>query len=39
MDSHQLQYDFNVNEAVKKWRTLTADDGKLLEEEFNVGLK
>jgi hypothetical protein len=38
MDSHQHQYDFPLDEAVKKWRTLTANDGILLEKEFNVCL-
>jgi hypothetical protein len=36
MDVYQHQYDFSVDEAVKKWRTLTANDGILLENEFNV---
>jgi hypothetical protein len=36
MDSYQHQYDFSVNEAVKKWRTLTENHGILLEKEFNV---
>jgi hypothetical protein len=36
MDSYQHQYDFSVDEAVKKWRMLTENDGILLEEEFNV---
>ncbi|UJR27548.1 hypothetical protein I4U23_008830 [Adineta vaga] len=35
MDVYQDPYNFSVNDAVKKWRTLTADDGLLLEEEFN----
>jgi len=38
MDSYQYQYDFSVNEAVKKWRTLTENDRILLENEFNVSL-
>ncbi|CAF2348722.1 unnamed protein product [Rotaria sp. Silwood2] len=36
MDSYQHQYDFSVHQAVKKWRTLTANDGILLEQEFNT---
>jgi hypothetical protein len=36
MDSYQHQYDFPIDEAVKKWRILTANDGILLEKEFNV---
>jgi hypothetical protein len=36
MDSYQHEYDFSVDDAVKKWRTLTANDGILLEKEFQV---
>ncbi|CAF4868313.1 unnamed protein product [Rotaria sp. Silwood1] len=37
MDSYQHQYDFSVNQAVKKWRTLTANDD---DEDFcRVSLK
>jgi hypothetical protein len=36
MDSYQHEYDFSVDEAVQKWRTLTANDRILLENEFRV---
>jgi hypothetical protein len=36
MDSYQHQYDFPVDETVKKWQTLTANDGILLQREFKV---
>ena len=39
MDAYQPQYDFSVNQAVEKWRKLTANNRCLLEEEFNVSLK
>jgi hypothetical protein len=39
MDAYQQQYKFSVDEAVKKWRTLIANDGILLEKEFNVCFK
>lgn len=39
MDLCQPQYNFSVDEAVKKWRSLIANDGILLEKEFNVCFK
>ena len=32
----QQQYEFSIDEAVQKWRTLTADKNVLLENEFKV---
>lgn len=36
MDTLQNQYEFSIHESVQKWRTLTANDGILLEDEFKV---
>jgi hypothetical protein len=36
MDSYQSEDDFLMNDAVEKWRTLTANDRILLEKEFQV---
>ncbi|CAF0785825.1 unnamed protein product [Rotaria sordida] len=36
MDLYQHQYDFSVNQVVKKWRTLTANDSILLKQEFDT---
>ena len=34
--TQQQQYEFSRDEAVQKWRTLTANEGVLLENEFTV---
>ncbi|CAF1442840.1 unnamed protein product [Adineta steineri] len=36
MDGFQHPYNFTAGEAIKKWRTLVANDGILLEREFNT---
>ena len=36
MEAYQHQYDFPVEEAVRKWHTLTENNGLLLEQEFKV---